>query len=248
MTKRPVVILTEEEEKSYNVFSLEGESVFIYPLSQIDMVRKMDMDLLILDSGENPSKGLNFLKEIKSQRPDIPVVFLTEETSEEIVIKTFKAGAREFFKKPLDLDEFKKRLNELLLLKRRAKEKRSFFPITEIFKFFDKPVDDLPANIMKVIYFMNEHFSEKLSIADMAKEAGLSRFHFCRIFRKYTGMSPKKFLCRLRLERAKILLRDSERTVSDVAADVGFEDISNFIRYFKKYTGYTPTVYKKRNW
>ncbi|MCX7793323.1 MAG: helix-turn-helix domain-containing protein [Thermodesulfovibrionales bacterium] len=245
MTRRPVVVLTEGEEKIYNTLSLEGESVFIYPLSQSDRIKKMDMDLLILDSGYNPVKGLMILKEIKNLRPEIPVVFLTEETSEEIVIKTFKAGAREFFKKPFDLNEFKKRLNELLTLKRRAREKRTAFPVTDVLKFLDKPIEDIPASIIKTIYFMNEHLGDKLSILDMAREAGFSRFHFCRIFRRYTGISPKKLLCLLRLERAKILLRDPDRTVSDVAAEVGFNDLSNFIRYFKKYAGYTPSAYKR---
>lgn len=244
MTRKPVVILTEEE-KSYGTFYLEGESIFIYPFCQVDVIRKMDMDLLILDSGYNPSKGIHLLKEIKTQRPDIPVVFLTEETSEEIVIKSFKAGAREFFKKPVVLNEFKSRLNELLLLKRRAKEKRSSIPATDILKIFDKLVDDFPANIIKAIYFMNEHLGEKITTADMAKEAGLSRFHFCRFFKKYVGMSPKKFLCMIRLERAKILLKDSHKRISDVAGEVGFEDLSNFIRYFKRYFGCTPSAYKK---
>lgn len=245
MTRRPVVILTDGEEKMYNTLSIEEESLIIYPLGQIGDIRKLDMDLVILDSGYNPSKGINLLKEIKNQRPEIPVVFLTAESSEEVVIKTFKAGAREFFKKPVDPDELKKRVTELLSLKRKSKGKSTSFPVTDVFKFLDKPVNEIPLNIIKTIYFMNDHLGDKLSVTDMAKEAGLSRFHFCRIFRKFTGMSPKKFLNKLRLERAKLLLRDTDRIVSDVAGEVGFEDLSNFIRYFKKYTGYTPSAYKK---
>jgi AraC family transcriptional regulator len=79
----------------------------------------------------------------------------------------------------------------------------------------------------------------------MAREAGLSRFHFCRYFKKFTGMTPKKFLCRLRLEKARILLSNPEKRISEIAIEVGFDDLSNFIRHFKKYTGFTPGSYRK---
>jgi DNA-binding NtrC family response regulator len=64
----------------------------------------MNPEIVVIDCGQNPLKGLNLLKEIKTKRPDIPVIFVTEESSEEIVIKAYKAGAREFFKKPLDVN------------------------------------------------------------------------------------------------------------------------------------------------
>lgn len=245
MNRKPIVILSEEGEDVYSTFSLEGESIFVYPLSQLETIRKIEMDLLIIDCGYNPHKGINLLKEIKTRRPDIPVVFLTEESSEEIAIKTFKAGAREFFKKPVNFDEFKKRLNDILILKRRAKERRYPFSDLEISKLFDSLETHMPENIFRVIYFLNEHLDQKLSILDMAREAGLSRFHFCRTFKKYTGKSPKKFLCMMRLEKAKRLLQDSGKSVSEISVEVGFDDLSNFIRYFKKYTGVTPSRYRK---
>ncbi|MFN3740694.1 MAG: hypothetical protein ACK4TF_08515, partial [Thermodesulfovibrionales bacterium] len=95
MSRKSIVILSEEGDVAYRGFSLEGESIFVYPLSQPETIRKIEMDLLIIDCGYNPHKGINLLKEIKTQRSDIPVVFLPEE----IAIKTFKAGAREFFKR-----------------------------------------------------------------------------------------------------------------------------------------------------
>ncbi len=245
MSRKPIVILSDEGEGIYGSFSLEGESILVYPLSQSETVRKIEMDLLIIDCGYNPHKGITLLKEIKTRRPDIPVVFLTEESSEEIAIKTFKAGAREFFKKPVNFDELKKRLNDILLLKRGPKERRYPFSDIEISKLLDSSETDIPENILRVIYFLNEHLDQKLSILDMAREAGLSRFHFCRIFKRYTGKSPKKFLCLMRLEKAKRLLQDSGKSISEISAGVGFDDLSNFIRYFKKYIGVTPSRYRK---
>lgn len=247
MAKRPIIVLTEGREGFYRFIPIPQESIYIYSFNEVDTVTKMEMDMLILDSGRDPLKGLKYLRMTKTKRPDVPIVFLTEESSEDIVVKTFKAGAREFFKKPVDPFEFQKRIKDLLELKRRARERRCPPAVPEeILKDFMKSLEHMPQHIIKSIYFMAEHIGERLSVNDIARIAGLSRYHFCRVFKTYTGMSPKRFLCMLRFERAKALLKEVERPVSEIAIEVGFDDLSNFIRYFKKYTGLTPTLYRKQ--
>jgi len=245
MSKIPIAVLAERYDRLYSNLSIMGHSISIHPLSQSDVITTMNPDILILDCGQNPLKGLNLLKEIKTKRPDIPIIFVTDESSEDIVIKAFKAGAREFFKKPLDINEFTIRLKDLLLLKRQSKRNGYSASRKDIIKIVESIGNEVPPNILKVIYFMNDHLGDRLSLVDMAKEAGLSRFHFCRHFKKFTGMTPIKFLCKLRLERAKILLSNPEKKISEIATEVGFDDLSNFIRHFKKYTGFTPGSYRK---
>jgi len=244
MSKIPIVILEDGDDRFYSNLPIRGDSVSIYSLSQSDVITTMNPDILVLDCGQDPLKGLNLLKEIKTKRPDIPVIFVTEKSSEEIVIKAYKAGAREFFKKPLDVNEFTKRLKALLLLKRQSKGNGYSASHKDIMKIVESIGNEVPPSILKVIYFMNDHLGDRLSLVDMAREAGLSRFHFCRHFKKFTGMTPKKFLCKLRLERARVLLSNPEKRISEIAMEVGFDDLSNFIRHFKKYTGFTPGSYR----
>ncbi len=76
-----------------------------------------------------------------------------------------------------------------------------------------------------------------IDLAAAAHRAGLSPFHFLRLFTAVIGVSPHQYLVRSRLRHAARLLSDHERAVTDVALDVGFADLSNFIRTFKRAAG-----------
>lgn len=103
---------------------------------------------------------------------------------------------------------------------------------------------DKPQNLLQVIAFIEGNLWSSMELGSLAKKAHLSKFHFCRVFKRHIGMNPMKFVAVLRIERAKELLTSNDKTVSLVANEVGFRDLSNFIRQFKKITGMTPTMYR----
>lgn len=94
--------------------------------------------------------------------------------------------------------------------------------------------------------FIEEHFSEDLDLATIAGVAGLSPFHFCRLFREFTGRSPHQYLLRTRLERAAQLLRETDLRVTEIAMSVGFQDVTHFSRAFRRHTGSLPGSYRSR--
>jgi AraC family transcriptional regulator len=81
-------------------------------------------------------------------------------------------------------------------------------------------------------------------IADLAKEAAMSPYHFLRVFTRLTGMTPHQFVLRTRLQKAAVQLRRSTRSVLDIALDAGFADLSTFNHRFRAIMGMTPTVYR----
>lgn len=101
-----------------------------------------------------------------------------------------------------------------------------------------------PGNINHVIGYIEENLWSPLDLGNLAEKANLSKFHFCRTFKRHVGINPMKFVNVRRIERAKDLLMKSQLSVSLVASEVGFRDLSNFIRQFKKHTGVTPTMYR----
>jgi AraC-like DNA-binding protein len=82
------------------------------------------------------------------------------------------------------------------------------------------------------------------SIADLAQEAGLSRYHFLRTFKRTTGTTPHQWLVRTRLRKAAERLVTRRDPVTEVALDVGFGDLSNFIRSFRAEFGVSPSQYR----
>src|SRR3982074_1482979 len=85
-----------------------------------------------------------------------------------------------------------------------------------------------------------------VSLAALASDAGLSRFHFCRAFKESTGLSPHAWLRQPRLEQAMNMLRDSDASVVSVAAALGYASQTAFAAAFRKMTGDTPSDWRKR--
>jgi AraC family transcriptional regulator len=84
-----------------------------------------------------------------------------------------------------------------------------------------------------------------LSPSDLAASAALSPFHFLRVFRRVTGTTPHQYLIGARLRLAARLLLDTSRPVTQIAYDVGFDDLSNFVRTFHRVIGCSPRAYRR---
>lgn len=100
--------------------------------------------------------------------------------------------------------------------------------------------------VADVIRYLEQHHAEACSLTTLATIAGLSRFHFLRLFRAATGVSPHQFVIALRLRAAAERLRASAEPVTTIALDVGFNDISNFNLLFRRSFGMAPRQWRMR--
>jgi AraC-like DNA-binding protein len=93
--------------------------------------------------------------------------------------------------------------------------------------------------------WIDEHSHEELELESIAKEFGLSPFHFLRMFASVLGVTPHQYLVRSRLRHAAGMLADQGRSITDVAFDVGFGDLSNFVRTFHRAAGVSPGAFRR---
>jgi AraC-like DNA-binding protein len=93
--------------------------------------------------------------------------------------------------------------------------------------------------------WMDAHCEDELDLAATARQAGLSPFHFLRVFSGVLGVTPHQYLLRARLRRAARLLADGDQPVTEVAFDAGFADLSNFVRTFGRAAGVSPRAFRK---
>jgi AraC family transcriptional regulator len=91
----------------------------------------------------------------------------------------------------------------------------------------------------------NSHLDIKLE--DLAEVAGMSRFHFARLFRLGMGVTPHRYLMDQRLQQAKALLRLDTRSVSEIAVETGFANAGHFAQSFRRYVGVSPTEWKRQS-
>lgn len=93
--------------------------------------------------------------------------------------------------------------------------------------------------------WIDEQAVADIDLATMAQEAGLSSYHFLRLFMRVLGVTPHQYLLRARLRRAARLLTEDDRPVIDVAYDAGFKDVSNFVRSFHRAAGVPPRIFRQ---
>ncbi|XXX78624.1 AraC family transcriptional regulator [Sorangium sp. So ce134] len=93
--------------------------------------------------------------------------------------------------------------------------------------------------------WLDERAHEPIDLEGAAREVGLSPFHFLRLFARVVGVTPHQYLVRARLRRAARLLADSARSITDIALDVGFGDLSNFVRTFHRAAGVSPRGFRR---
>jgi AraC family transcriptional regulator len=100
------------------------------------------------------------------------------------------------------------------------------------------------ARIASVLRHLDARSEEPHSLAKLASIAGLSRYHFLRTFKSVTGITPHQWILRARLREAAKRLVSSREPITEVALDVGFDDLSNFIRSFRAEFGTSPSKYR----
>jgi AraC-like DNA-binding protein/ligand-binding sensor protein len=103
-----------------------------------------------------------------------------------------------------------------------------------------------PPLVLKAREYIEKHKTEEMSLADVAKAAGASIFHFCKVFHRATGLKFTDYVARVRLEDARTRLLNPNLRVSEIAYDVGFQSLTQFNRTFKRVFGQSPSAFRGR--
>jgi len=100
-------------------------------------------------------------------------------------------------------------------------------------------------HVRRGLDYVEENYFNNISLSDMASYACCSEYHFSRLFKKITGFSPYEYIVKFRINKAKYLLRNTDKSVEEIAESVGFGSSSNFIRTFRELEGLTPLKFRK---
>jgi AraC-like DNA-binding protein len=110
-----------------------------------------------------------------------------------------------------------------------------------------REVEDLNRHLLRARDAMDRAYAEPLDVRAVAAVAHLSEAHFSRSFRACFGETPHRYLQRRRVERSMFLLRETDRSVTDICLDVGFTSLGTFSRTFHEIVGESPSDYRTRH-
>jgi len=111
-------------------------------------------------------------------------------------------------------------------------------------RLFLQAVDNDPEPVKRARTYIMSHMAEPIALETVAQHAGISPFHFCKVFKRATGLTFTEFVNKARVEEAKRMLMRPQVRVTEVAYDVGFQSLSQFNRSFRRVTAQSPTEYR----
>lgn len=103
-----------------------------------------------------------------------------------------------------------------------------------------------PPLVTKAREFIEQHQGDEIALADVAQAVHTSTFHFCKTFKKTTGFTFTQYVGLVRIAKAKQLLANPQKRISEVAYEVGFQSLTHFNRSFRKVTGQSPTEFREK--
>jgi len=110
-----------------------------------------------------------------------------------------------------------------------------------------RAVEEQNRRLLRARDAMDRHYAEPLDVPALARIACVSEAHFIRTFRATFGETPHRYLQRRRVERSMWLLRETDRSVTDICLDVGFNSLGTFSRTFRDIVGIAPVAYRRGN-
>lgn len=186
------------------------------------------IDVVILDVMMPGLSGTDVLKHMRQLNPSLGIVILTGRSSKDIAIEAVKGHADDYIEKPLDMDYFFKAIEKIL----HRQDAKGLDGLTRRSK------------IERVKRFLERNNVRKVSLNDVAQEVCLSEKYLSRVFKEKTGMGFSEYRLKLKMDKARDLLKHTDASVDQLAHQLGYKNLESFVRIFKKVVGQTPTTYR----
>lgn len=233
----------------------------------LELVKKLEPDILISDISMANMDGLAMVAAIKSEHPNVEVCLLTGFRNFEYAQQAIKLGVTRFLLKPSKIDELEEAI-DAMIKNLQSKEKTGESDLDNIWdcqnsdeKYLyntfikerlnqhedDSKIRFNDANsyiIKKAIIYMYNNYVQKLSLLDVADHCYISSWHLSKLLNQYTGKGFFEIVNRIRIDKAKELLKGSTAKIQEISDMVGFQDVTHFSRIFKNYEGISPKDYR----
>jgi signal transduction histidine kinase/DNA-binding response OmpR family regulator/ligand-binding sensor domain-containing protein len=203
-------------------------------------------DLVISDIMMPAMDGYEFCKRLKlnERTSHIPVILLTAKAASEDRVEGLETGADDYLVKPFEPKELLARVKNLIVLRRRLRERFSAGQILKPGEITVSSIDD--TFLQKVKTIVESHLSEEgFGVEDLSGAVGMSRSQIHRKLTALTGLATGDFIRYLRLHRAMDLLQQNAATISEIAYSVGFSTPAHFSKCFHEQFGRTPSEVRK---
>ena len=203
------------------------------------LIRELKPDLVLTDIRMPNMDGLAMAAAVCSEFPDTQLSVLTAYRDFEYAREAIRLGVCRYLLKPSDLEELKEALSEMTARRARALEREG--------RESGEPAENQAAHgyvVEGALAWMREHCTEHISLQKAADHVYVSQWHLSKLINRETGLGFLELLSRMRVDKAKELLKNPANRIGDVAWQAGFADVAHFSRTFRKVSGQTPGEFR----
>jgi signal transduction histidine kinase/DNA-binding response OmpR family regulator len=252
ITKKQLVLLVEDEKDVreyvkdslkdfYNILEAENGK------QALKIIEEEEPDLIVSDIMMPEMDGLELTHIIKSDLKTchIPIILLTAKASQEQKFEGLEEGADSYIPKPFNSKHLQIRVKKLLELRKKMHER---YKGQLIIEEEDEQISRMDRKFLnKISTIVEQHLDkEELSVEELSQMVGLSRVHVYRKIKKLTGMSVSEFVRSVKLKLSLNRIKNSGKSISEIAYEVGFSSPSYFTQSFKKQFGISPSEFAKK--
>ncbi|MCH4896923.1 response regulator [Marinilabiliaceae bacterium JC040] len=251
-TDKPLVLIVEDNrdmnqflssvlQSDYRILNAyNGEDGLELAINEIP-------DLIISDMMMPKMDGHDLLKEVRNniETSHIPLIILTAAANREVEIESLNAKADDYITKPFDVKVLLAKIKNLLKMRELLQDKYSENIFSSKHYKSSKKEDPFNNTLKEII--SGPIFSDSFDIESFCEYVGMSKSQLYRKMKAISGISPKEFIIKHRINKACILLKDSNYTVSEIAFMCGFQSHSYFSRIFKNNMNLSPKDYRENN-
>lgn len=209
----------------------------------MELLKSHAYDLVITDIKMPRMDGLELANYVHTSYPATDIIILTGYSEFDFARSAVRAGAADYLLKPLQDSELHDVLHRLADKRSTADSEQA----TAAAPASEQVQEDAGTLVRRAREYVRAHFQEPISLCEVAEALNVNPAYLSTVFKSEKGESYSKYLLRLRMERAAVLLRTySAGRVNDIASEVGYSSPKHFYAVFKDYYGITPAEYRKQ--
>lgn len=241
---KPLILIVEDElliAKDISIILAEegyDSHIGITTVQEaIEALSKNDYDVVLIDINlQNSSDGVE-LGNYLLNKDTVPYIYITSHSDNITIDRVKDSRPHAIIIKPYKPLDIKTTVSIVL---NNYKHKK-----IDIIRTDEPLTDEVPFMLKEVIKYIDINIKERIDIIDLSKLTRWSSQHFIRVFTQYIGDTPYQYILRKKMEKAKILITDSDVAMKDIAFELGYESYGNFCKVFKRETGKKPNEFRK---
>jgi len=200
---------------------------------------KNDYAMVLIDINlRNGSDGVvlgNFLLQLDT----IPYVYITSHADNVTLDRVKDSRPHGIIIKPFKSTDIKTTVSVVL---NNYKHKK-----IDVFRSEEVSIDEVPFILKEVIQYIDSNITNRIEITELSRITRWSSQHFIRVFTQFIGNTPYQYILNKKMEKAKVLITETDISMKDIAFELGFQSYGNFCKLFKRVTGKNPDEFRKFN-